>query len=118
MRTWSPVHVAVFVVLSVLVCAAAPVPTQDDPRTNDRFPIKGHLSPPVIGAVHACATHVYVSGFVPHATIRVFKNGTTQIGMVTPNFGFSTVPVAPLASGDMLTATQTVLGETSAPTDP
>ena len=120
MRTWSLVNVAAVVVLLVLACGPTPAAAQNDqrPRVNDRFPIKGHLSPPIVGAVHACSSHVYVSGFVPHATIRVFKNGTTQIAMVTPHFGFASVTVAPLAAGDSLTATQTVLGETSAATDP
>jgi hypothetical protein len=112
-------NVTVFLAsLSACIPLLATAQNEQRPSINERFPIEGHLSPPIVGAVEACSTHVYVSGFVPHATVRVYKNGATLIATVTPTFGFTTVTVAALASGDKLTATQTVLGETSAPTDP
>jgi hypothetical protein len=110
--------------ISFLVAGLAAVPfaaaAQDGrgPRINDQFPPKGHLSPPYVDAVDACSQHVHVSGFVPKATVRVYKNGVTVLATVTPKFGFVTVAVPALTFGDKLTATQTVLGETSAPTNP
>lgn len=111
-----------YVVFCALMLAGRPgaAAAQGDraPLINERYPIIGHLSPPGIGVVSACSNHVFVSGFVPHATIRVYKNGTSLIATDTPDFGFTAVTVAPLVFGDRLTATQTVLGETSAPTNP
>jgi outer membrane protein assembly factor BamB len=110
--------------IALLAAALAAVPlaaaAQDGrgPRTNDQFPPKGHLSPPNVDAVDACSLHVHVSGFVPKATVRLFKNGVSLIGTATPKFGFVTFTVPALTFGDKLSATQTVLGDTSAPTNP
>jgi hypothetical protein len=87
------------------------------PNINERFPVKDHLSPPVVGAVDGCSRHVYVSGFVPHATVRLYK-GAALIGTQTPNFGFTTFTVPALTAGDVLSATQTVSAETSAHSTP
>jgi hypothetical protein len=111
-------------VIAFLAAAVATVPlaaaAQDGrgPGINDQFPPKGHLSPPNVDIVEACSRHVHVSGFVPKATVRVYKNGVNLLATVVPKFGFVTVAVPPLTFGDKLSATQTVLGDTSAPTNP
>src|SRR5712692_2283351 len=118
MRVLRPEGLALVAAVLAGVPLTALAQSDSGPRINDRFPTKGHLSPPVIGAVAACAQHIYVSGFVPHATVRIYKNGLSLIATVTPIFGFTTLTVAPLTFGDKLRATQSVGGETSSPTNP
>jgi LGFP repeat len=92
---------------------------------NDKYPIRdpgkdgNSLSPPHIAATHECSSHVYVDSFLPKATIRVYLNGTTQIGSATPHTGFWAVPLSvQLHVGDKITATQTVNGVISAASAP
>jgi hypothetical protein len=103
-----------FAALLVAVPAAA---FAGGPRINDQFPTKGHLSPPSVGAVDGCSKHVEVGGFVPKATVKLYRN-MALAGTKTPQFGFVTFTVPALAAGDKLAATQTVNGETSAMTSP
>jgi hypothetical protein len=92
----------------------------DEPRLNDRFPIGENLSPPVIRRpIYECAEAVHVSGFVPHAVVRVFASGAELLAEVNPPFGFADVNLSrPLVLGDLLTATQTVMGIDSGPSQP
>ena len=77
------------------------------------------LSPPHIAATHECSSHVYVDSFLPKATIRVYLNGTTQIGSATPHTGFAAIALTvQLQVNDKVTATQTVNGVTSAHSAP
>jgi hypothetical protein len=92
---------------------------------NERWPIRGPngeptLSPPHVEQTNECSKAVYVDSFVPGATIRVFLNGVTLIGGPFPaTFGFAAVPLASaLNPGDKVTATQEVLGVTSAQSSP
>jgi hypothetical protein len=93
--------------------------TQPDggPVINQRFPVKqgNELSPPIVTPVGECAVAVHVSGFLPHAQVRVFANHTEQIGFKIPYFADDDIPLTrPLRPGDVITARQTVLGITSA----
>jgi hypothetical protein len=96
----------------------------DDVYINKKFPIRGGngptLSPPYVEPTNECAAHVYVDSFVPHATVKVFLNGSTLIGgPIAPEFGFAAINLShPLHTGDKVTATQTVNGVTSAPSTP
>jgi hypothetical protein len=116
-------HVFFSVALTSMVVFAA---YARDVYINPNFPISGQrsdgrttLSPPVIAAVDSCSTHVYVESFIPKATVRVILNGSTVIGVAIPEFGFVAVKVTKvLQVGDKLTATQTVNGLTSAPSNP
>jgi hypothetical protein len=64
--------------------------------------------------IHECAEAVHVSGFVPHATVRVYANGTDQIGKETPHFAFADIALTRnLKLGESITATQTVGGISS-----
>lgn len=85
------------------------------PHINDEFPIKGHLSPPIIRSpVYECSEAVYVSGFVPHATVSVYSNLTELLAENVPEFGFSEMNLKRcVKQGESLTATQTVNSETS-----
>jgi hypothetical protein len=94
---------------------------------NKEYPIEGPdgptLSPPNVEATNECATHVYIDSFVPHATITVFLNGATVIGGPMPSkYGFAAIALNPnhpqLKTGDRITATQSVNGVTSKPTNP
>jgi hypothetical protein len=93
---------------------------------NPNFPITGGptegrstLSPPVIAAVDACSTHIYVQSYIPKATVRVILNGSIVIGTATPRFGFNAVALTrALHAGDKLTAIQLVNGLSSLPSSP
>ncbi len=90
------------------------------PQINERFPIRSgnELSPPIVSDVGECAKAVHVSGFLAHALVRVFVNGT-QVAATTPVFDEEDVAVSPaLKLNDAVTATQEVLGFTSTATDP
>jgi len=92
----------------------------DEPKINQRFPIHdgGQLSPPLVDPVGECAQAVHVKGFVPHSIVRLFVNGT-PVGIQNPRFSETDFSVSPpLNLGDVLTATQEVLGFTSSATNP
>lgn len=74
-------------------------------------------SPPHVEPTNECSKKVYVDSFIPHATVKVFLNGTILIGgPVAPNFGFAAIQLSQkLHAGDKVTATQTVNGFTSQP---
>jgi len=116
---WPALWVCLMAALLALAPEAAGQRTKI--RINDKFPIRGpngvNLSPPNVEQTNECAKHVYVNGFVPHATIRVYLNGTTLIGgPVSPEFAFTAVTLTQaLHTGDKITATQEVNGVTSAP---
>jgi hypothetical protein len=73
------------------------------------------LSPPVVSRpLHECAESVYVHGFTPGATVRVYVDQTHQVGERTTHFGGAEIGLSrPLERGDDVTATQTVNGVTS-----
>ena len=93
---------------------------------NQKFPItnpgtaNSNLSPPHIDPTNECAKQVRVDSFVPHATIRVYLKKTpppNQLigGPYTSFFGFAGIPLTiTLHTGDVVLATQTVNGVTSA----
>ncbi|MEO8603295.1 MAG: hypothetical protein ABI629_12030, partial [bacterium] len=85
------------------------------PYINERFPIGESLSPPVIGIpVPECAESVYVSGFIPHAKVRVFANLVEMLAEEEPPFGFREMTLSrPVKLGESLTATQAVGAITS-----
>lgn len=87
----------------------------DGPRINDKFPIREALSPPTIAKpVPECSEAVYVSGFVPHATVKVFANLVELLAQVTPEFGFAEITLnRRVKLGESLSATQTVGAQTS-----
>lgn len=86
-----------------------------DPRINPEFPIGESLSPPFVGSpIYECAEAVHVSGFVPHAIVRVWANGNDLVAEDAPAFGFVDLALRrPLARGESITATQTVGAITS-----
>jgi transglutaminase-like putative cysteine protease len=85
------------------------------PDTNDRFPLRESLSPPLIAhPVFECAEAVYVTGFMAHARVRVFANVTELLAEEEPPFGFATITLKrPVKAGESLTATQEVDNQTS-----
>lgn len=98
----------------------APVSAQGsrlEPRINRDFPLneEGQLSPPVVSQpIHECAQAVHVSGFISHATVQVFANGSELIGTAVPHVGFADISLTrALNLGDKITATQSVTGTTS-----
>lgn len=93
----------------------------EDPLINDRYPIRESLSPPHLDPVYECAEAVHVSGFVPHAIVRVIANGTDVVGEDQPDFGFADITLRRRVSlGETLSAVQIVppAGITSAPSTP
>src|SRR5579863_9445558 len=87
------------------------------PNINERFPIKepNSLSPPIVGPIGECAKAVHVSGFLPHAIVRVQVNGVQEVS-AQPYFAEADINLShPLVLNDKVTATQEVLGITSAP---
>jgi hypothetical protein len=87
----------------------------DGPRINKRFPIRENLAPPIIERpVPQCAQAVRVSGFIPHATVRVYANVNELLAEEQPPFGFAEMTLKRAVQvGDTLSATQTVDGQTS-----
>ena len=99
------------------LCVGARVNAQKEPKINEQFPIKSgdELSPPIVSPVGGCAKAVHVSGYLPHAIVKVFAHVTEQIGVANPYFAESDIPLTrPLNIGEKITATQEVLGKTSA----
>jgi hypothetical protein len=107
-----------FIRALLLLSTAVWLTSQDrGPVINERFPIKnsGELSPPIVSPVGECAKAVHVSGFIPHAQVRVFVNATTQVGIAQPYFAEADISLTQaLVLGDKVTATQEVMGITSA----
>jgi len=66
-------------------------------RTSTKVPIRSgkELSPPIVSPVGECAKAVHVSGFIPHAIVRVFVNGTPA-GAANPYFAEANIAVSPL----------------------
>src|SRR5215218_2057963 len=82
----------------------------EEPQINDRYPINQMLSPPIVASpIPDCAEAVYVTGFVPHARVRVFANFTDLLAEEAPPFGFAEMRLnRPVKLGESITATQTV----------
>lgn len=102
----------------VVITACSLICQQSGPNINQRFPVKepSDLSPPIVWPVGECAKAVHVSGFIAHATVRVFVNGATQVGIAQPYFAEVDISLTQILKlGDKVTATQEVLGITSAP---
>src|SRR5580693_631171 len=101
----------------LLGCYFPRLEAQSQPKINDHFPIKSgdDLSPPVVSQVSGCAKAVHVSGFLPHAIVKVFAHVTEQIGVANPYFAEADIPLTgELKVGEKITATQEALGKTSA----
>ena len=66
------------------------------PYINDEFPIKELSAPIIANPVPECAEAVYVTGFIPHATVRVFSNLDiiNPLGEDTPPFGFAEIKLS------------------------
>jgi hypothetical protein len=118
-------HVSAICLVSILAglfyYPVAPVSAQGgdrlEPRINRDFPIdkEGQLSPPMVAQpIHECAQAVHVSGFISHATVQVFANGSELIGQAVPHVGFADISLTrALNLGDKITATQSVSDLTS-----
>lgn len=109
--------VRVVVVAVVVLSAFRLLGQEGGPIINEQFPIRSgdELSPPIVSPVGECAQAVHVSGFLPHAVVRVYLNGVTQIGIQQPYFAEADIPLTqPLVLGDKVSATQEVMGFTSA----
>lgn len=95
----------------VFLLAAASL-RADEPRFPREFTPRepSQLSPPFVSApINECAEAVHVSGFVPHAIVRVIANGVEEVGKDQPAFGFADILLKrPLKLGEKITATQTV----------
>src|SRR5579859_579389 len=106
-------------VMAVVMFLSSGLGAQENPGPviNPDFPIKSgdSLSPPIVSPVGECAQAVHVSGFLPHAIIRVFVNGTTQVGQDQPYFAEADITLTQtLVLGDKVTATQEVMSFISA----
>lgn len=113
--------------MSAGFCVVLIVASQADDKVaiNQKFPItnpggRSNLSPPHVDPTHECAKTVRVDSFIPHATIKVYLKKTpppNQLigGPYTSFFGFAGIPLTvTLHTGDVILATQTVNGATSA----
>ena len=87
------------------------------PHINPRFPLKDpdQLSPPFVHKpIHECAKAVFVSGFIPHAKVRVYVGQVELVGEAEPHFGSAEILLTrALVLGEGITATQTVNNMTS-----
>jgi hypothetical protein len=92
----------------------------DEPTLNDEFPIGDALSPPYLHKpVYECAEVVHLSGFIPHAIVRVYAGGGELLAEERPLFGFADVPLRRrVGQGEALTATTEVNGRESGPSAP
>jgi hypothetical protein len=106
-----------FAVVSLVAFLSAAALHADDPRFPPKFmpKEKEQISPPVVAApIHECAESVHVTGFVPHATVRVIANGTEELGKDQPSFGFADIALTrSLKLNEKITATQAVGALTS-----
>lgn len=78
------------------------------------------LSPPTVDPpLYECATALTVQGFVPGATIDVYADSTTHIGgdVSDAPWGQSFHVNPPLVAGQLITATQSIEGDTSQPSE-
>ncbi|MDQ6677015.1 MAG: hypothetical protein M3Z09_06945, partial [Acidobacteriota bacterium] len=103
-------------ILSILLLGSAYISAQDRPNLNEQFPIRTGrvLSPPIVLPVGECAKAVHVTGYIPHAVIRVFAHVTELIGTANPYFAESDITLTRrLNLGESITATQEVLGQVS-----
>jgi outer membrane protein assembly factor BamB len=104
---------------------AAPACDPRDPhlvtRPDDLREEQSFLSPPILQApIYACSQSVVVRGFVPGAILNVLVNGTLPpAGSVTSwlSEGQNILVAAPFSGGEQITATQTVGGVTSGPSN-
>lgn len=74
------------------------------------------IAPTVASVVSECSKFVYVTGQFSGSTIKIFKNGATQIGQGVAASATMWVNITPgtiLVQGDLITATQTVGPDTS-----
>src|SRR5579872_3141274 len=119
MRLRRAIQVIVAAVLLLFVSQLMGQNRHKNPVINDRFPIKSgdDLSPPIVSPVGECAQAVHVSGFIADAIVRVYVNGSaTPSGVQQPVFAEADITLsAPLNLNDKVTATQEVMGMTSAP---
>ncbi len=104
-------------ILLVVSSVVAPQGRADEPQLNNQYPIRSGevLSPPIVGQVGECAPAVHVTGFIAHATVRLYVNGSL---VTTKNPRYAEVDIqvpTPLHKGDRVTATQEVNGFTSDP---
>ena len=105
-----------FLVFKFGLVHAQPGPQKDRPNINDQFPIRSGrvLSPPIVLPVGDCAKAVHVTGYIPHAIVRVFAHVTELIGTANPYFAEADIPLTrALHAGESITATQEVLSMTS-----
>lgn len=108
--------------LAALILTLTPshiIEAQDDIPIHPEFPVNPeNLSPPIVHRpIYACAMVVHISGFIPHATVEVYANGSEKVGEDTPHFGFGDIKMTrPLVVGDEITAIQIVNGVSSGPT--
>src|SRR5882724_5747682 len=101
----------------LIVVLPAFLMAQSEPKINEQFPIKSgdELSPPIVSQVGDCARAVHVSGYLPHALVKVFAHVTEQIGISNPHDAETDVPLTrALNVGEKITATQEALGKKSA----
>ena len=117
-------HLVLFRALCVLVLfpaadtlAQPDAPSSAEPHPQFPVDVGRQLSPPIVHKpIHECAEAVHVTGFIPHAVVRVYANGTELIGEAIPPYGFTEPPIRltrPLKLGEKVTATQTVGPNTS-----
>jgi hypothetical protein len=80
-----------------------PVP-EDDPEV---------VSPPLLGRLYACADVVEVRGTIYSAEVVLTINGTDLPPVIAESSESIQFPVAPLVEGDMVSARQTIDGQTA-----
>jgi hypothetical protein len=105
-----PAATILFIILPAFLMA------QSQPTINKQFPIESgnELSPPQVSQVSGCAKAVHVSGYLPHAIVKVFAHVTEQVGIANPHDAETDVPLTrALNVGEKITATQEALGKTS-----
>jgi len=104
-------------ILSILVLSAPFLYAQpQQPNLNEQFPIPNGrvLSPPIVLPVGECAKAVHVTGYMPHATVRVFAHSTELIGTENPYFAETDITLTrQLNAGESITATQELLGRSA-----
>jgi len=105
-------------IIPILLLSSAYILAQDQPNLNQQFPIRSGrvLSPPIVLPVGECAKAVHVTGYIPHAIVRVFAHGAERIGIANPHFAEADITLTrTLNLGESITATQEVLGQISSP---
>ncbi|MEO0423305.1 MAG: hypothetical protein AAF184_13260, partial [Pseudomonadota bacterium] len=113
--------------LLLLGCESSdPSPPSDDPNVKpnqgEYDEDRAFISPPtLLHPVYACATNVAVKHFIKDALIEVYLNGdptpiASAVGQF-PSLGVNIDTGVAFVVGQVLTATQTVNGFTSAPSN-